>query len=161
MLNRIFPKQFDNHYRGHKLALWLFVPIALANVAIALVAIFRNDGGAQSADGIPLDTFTVAAAQSVIGAVALIGLAKLLLGFLFILALLRYRAMIPLMYLLIVVDYVGHKWLGFVKPIMHVAGTSAGTIVTLALFALSVIGLVLSLWGRGYHTRPGTEAIRP
>ncbi len=32
MLNRIFPASIDNHYRGYKLALWLFIPITLTKV---------------------------------------------------------------------------------------------------------------------------------
>ena len=32
MLNRVFPQRFDNNYRGHKLALWLFIPIVLMNL---------------------------------------------------------------------------------------------------------------------------------
>jgi hypothetical protein len=161
MLSRLFPKQIDNNYRGHVLAIWLFIPIALMNITIAVCAIVLPDGGAQSPDGVPLNTFSAGAAQTVIGVVALIGLAKLLLGLLFILALLRYRAMIPLMYLLLVTDYIGHKWLGLVKPIMHVAGTSTGTIVLVSLFAASVIGLILSLSGKGYHPKQGMESARP
>src|SRR5207249_1651040 len=48
MLNRIFPERIDNHYRGYKLALWVFVPIAFMKIAISLVHIFYRDGGAQS-----------------------------------------------------------------------------------------------------------------
>jgi hypothetical protein len=155
MLNRIFPERIDNHYRGHKFALWLFYPITFMNVAIALVAIFKSDGGAQSADGIPLDTFVSGGAQAVIAVVALLGLASLLLGLLFVLALFRYRAMIPLMYALIVVDYLGHKGILLMKPIVRV-GTPSGGFVTAALFALSVIGLVLSLRGKDYL--PGRES---
>src|SRR5262249_30188981 len=40
MLNRIFPRQFDNNYWGHKLALWLFVPIVFMKVGISLSSIF-------------------------------------------------------------------------------------------------------------------------
>jgi hypothetical protein len=66
-------------------------------VTIPLVAIFARDGGAQSADGIPLDTFGSGGAETVIAVVALLGLSKLLLGFLFVLAAFRHRAMIPLL----------------------------------------------------------------
>lgn len=149
MLNRIFPEQIDNRYRGHKFALWLFYPITFMNLAIDLVAIFKSDGGAQSADGIPLDTFVSGGAQAVIAVVALLGLAGLLLGFLFVLALFRYRAMIPLMYVLIVADYLGHKGILWMKPIARV-GTPSGSFVSVALIALSIIGLVLSLLGKGY-----------
>ena len=156
-MNRIFPKQIDNHYRGHKFALWLLYPITFMNVAIALVGIFASDGGAQSADGIPLDTFGAGGAQAVIAVVALLGLAKLLLGLLFVLALFRYRSMIPLMYVLIVVDYLSHKGILLMKPIVRV-GTPSGGFVTATLFALSVIGLVLSLRGKDYLPRRESES---
>lgn len=146
MLGRLFPRQIDNRYRGHWIALWLFYPLVFVNVAIAAVAIFRADGGAQSADGIPLDTYPAAAAATVIGIGAFLGLAKLLLGSLYTLAAFRYRAMIPLMYALIVTDLVGRKVIVLYKPIVRMAGTATGSYVTWTLFALSVIGLVLSLW---------------
>jgi hypothetical protein len=149
MLNRIFPERIDNHYHGHKFALWLFYPITFMNVVIDLVAIFKSDGGAQSADGIPLDTFVSGGAQAVIFVVALLGLSGLLLGSLFVLALFRYRAMIPLMYVLLVVDYLGHKGIGLMKPIVR-TGTPSGSYVSVALFALTIIGLVLSLRGKDY-----------
>jgi len=157
MLNRIFPERFGNHYRGHKFALWLFYPLVFMQVAIALVAIFARDGGAQSADGIPLDTFASGGAEAVIGVVAFLGLAKLLLDSLFVLALFRYRAMIPLMYVLILVDHLGHKGIGLMKPIVR-DGASSGSFVSMALIALSIIGLVLSLTGRGYSPRQESES---
>jgi hypothetical protein len=36
MLSRILPRQFDNAYRGYRLALWLFVPIVLINMIMGL-----------------------------------------------------------------------------------------------------------------------------
>jgi hypothetical protein len=53
MLNRLFPAQIDNRYRGYRLALWLLYPITFLNAVIDLASIFSPDGGAQSADGIP------------------------------------------------------------------------------------------------------------
>jgi hypothetical protein len=152
MLSRILPERIDNQYRGHKIALWLFYLITFKELAIALAAIFVSDGGAQSADGIPLDTFGSGGAETVIGVVALLGLSSLLLAFLFVLASFRYRAMIPLMYVLIVVDYIGHKGIGLMKPIVH-AGTQSGSLVNAGFFALSIIGLALSICGRGYSPR--------
>jgi hypothetical protein len=150
MLERIFPKCIDNRYRGYRAALWLLYGLTFVNVAIALVAIFRKDGGAQSADRIPLDTYGVAAAQAVIGVVAFLGLAKLLMGLLSVLALIRYRALVPLMYLVLVVDYLAHKGIGWMKPILR-DGTHVGGYVTLILFGMSVVGLVLSISGKRYE----------
>src|SRR5664279_6241177 len=146
ILHVILPERIDNHYPGHWFALWLFYPITLMNLTIALIAIFARDGGAQSADGIPLDTYVAGGAKAVIAVIAYLGLAKLLLALLFILALIRYRALIPLLYLWLVVDYLGHKGIGYLKP-MSRTGTRWGGLVTLTLFALSIVGLVLSLQG--------------
>ena len=144
MWQRLFPKSIDNQYRGHPAGLWLFIPITFVNLVISLVAIFARDGGAQSADGVPLDTFGPAAADAVIAVVAVLGLAHLLLVLLFVLALVRYRAMIPLMYALLVADYFCRKGIRLIKPIPHV-GTPAGVSVSLILIALSLVGLALSL----------------
>jgi hypothetical protein len=153
MLNRILPDQFDNRYRGHRFALWLFFPLTFVNVAIALVAIFRKDGGAQSADGIPLDTFVAGGAETVIGIVAILGLAKLFLGLFSVLALVRYRSMIPLMYVVVVAEQLGRKVSGLMKPIAHV-GTPAGGFVNLTIITLSIVGLVFSLRGKDYLSTP-------
>jgi hypothetical protein len=149
MLNRIFPKQLDNQYRGNKIAIWLFALLIVVNTGISCVAIFKPDGGAQSADGIPLDTYAPAAAQAVIGVVAFLGLANLLLYIVFVVVLIRYRAMIPFMYLLIVLNWLAHKGIGMMKPIVR-AGASPGQYVTWSLFALSLIGLILSVTGKNY-----------
>ena len=152
LLARIFPPQFDNRYRGHKLALWLLYALTFMNLAISLVAIFSRDGGAQSADGIPLDTFGAAGANAVIGVVAFLGLANLLLCLFFLLALVRYRAMIPLTYLFLVVQYLAHKSVGWMKPIPRMATPPSGHLVTMLIFALSLLGLILSLQGQGYRS---------
>ncbi len=149
MLNRIFPKHIDNHYRGMKLALWLFVPITFMKVAISLVHIFYADGGAQSISTIPLDTYTSGGAQNVIAIFARIGLDQLLLALVFIMVLFRYRAMIPLMYVLIIVGYIGLEGIAYMKPLVT-AGTSGANLPHLVLTALSISGLVLSLIGKGY-----------
>jgi hypothetical protein len=156
MLNRIFPKQLDDRYRGHKLALWLLYPLTFMNVGIALVGIFSKDGGAQSADGIPLDTFVAGGAETVIAVVAILGLAKLLLGLLGVLALFRYRAMIPLVFVIIVVDQLGRKGIGLMKPIVRV-GTPTGVFVNLVIIALSLAGLFLSLRGKAYLPAQSSE----
>jgi len=150
MLKRIFPAQFDNRYRGSKIALGIFVLITFMNTSISFTSIFRPDGGAQSADGIPLDTFSPAAAQAVIGVGGLLDLASLLLCVIFIIALIRYRSMIPLLYVLVVTDWLARKGVLWLKPIPRMPGTATGHYVSLGIFAVSVIGLILSLIGKKY-----------
>lgn len=149
MLNRIFPPMIDNRYRGHALGVWLLIPIALQKFGVSLTHLFKADGGAQSISTIPLDTYPPTAAQNIIGLFARMGLEQFLLAGLVVLVLIRYRAMIPLMYALIVVHYVASRVVGQMKPLV-VAGTSGVRTVALVIFVLSVIGLVLSVTGRRY-----------
>ena len=155
MLNRIFPERIDNHYHGHKFAFWLLFPIIFLKVAISLVAVFAPDGGAQSADGLPLDSYGAGGADAVISLFAVWGLSQLLLGLLFVLALVRYRAMIPLIYVLILVELLAKKGIFWVKPIVT-TGTTSAISLSLVLIVLSIIGLTLSLRGAGYE--PGVES---
>ena len=157
MLNRIFPERIDNHYRGHSLALWFFVPITFMKVAISLIHIFYADGGAQSISTIPLDTYTSGGAENVIAIFSRMGLDQLLLGLLFVVALFRYPAMIPLMYVLIIVGYIALEGIIYMKPLVT-TGTSGASLPGLVLRVLSISGLVLSLRGKGYLPMQESES---
>jgi hypothetical protein len=145
MLNRILPQRFDNNYHGHKLALWLFIPIVFLKIGISLSSIFDTYNVVRSADGIPIDTFTSGGAEAVISVTTLLGLSQFLLASLGVLALIRYRTMIPFMYVLFSVEYLAKKWILLVKPIVR-TGVSTSTYVNLLLIALLIAGLFLSLW---------------
>lgn len=152
MLNRILPERIDNRYRGHPLALWLLVPITIQKLGVSLTHLFKADGGAQSISTIPLDTYSPSAAQNIVGLFARLGLEQLVLATLLVLVLLRYRAMIPLMYVVIVAHYVASRGVGYMKPLV-LAGTSGARTPALVIAILSVSGLVLSVIGRGYSDR--------
>jgi hypothetical protein len=144
MLNRILPRQFDNNYRGYKLALWLFAVLILMKLGISLSSIFDTYNVVQSADGIPIGTFTPGGAEAVVSVTMLLGLSQFLLALLGVLVLIRYRAMIPLMYILLLTEYLGKKWILLVKPIAR-TGPSPSTYVNVMLIALLISGLLLSL----------------
>ncbi|HYI11229.1 MAG TPA: hypothetical protein VEK57_19390 [Thermoanaerobaculia bacterium] len=144
MLNRIFPERIDNHYRGHKLALWFFVPVTLMKIGISMVHIFYADGGGQSISKMPLDAYPAGATQNVVALYARMGVDQLILGLLFVLVLFRYRAMIPLMYLVAVTHYIALKAIASAKPIAAAGRSSAGTMALILTF-LTVTGFVLSL----------------
>src|SRR5665213_3439821 len=112
MLNRIFPKQFDNNYRGHWLAIWLFAPVVLARLAMAANSIINTRFVAAGADGIPLDAYNAGGAEAVVLLFALLGLFALLLALQGVMVLVRYRSMIPFMFLLFLIVQVGGKVLG-------------------------------------------------
>lgn len=147
MFNRIFPKQFDNVYRGHWLAIWLLVPVVLGKIAMGTNSIINTRQVLAGADGIPIDSYGAAAADVVTALFALGGLFQLLLGLQGALVLVRYRAMVPFMYLLLLVQQVGAKALLLAHPVVRtgVPTSQLGTAFILAILALTTIGFVLSL----------------
>jgi len=151
-LERLFPRILDNRYRGHLAGLWLFGLLVFVKAMISLVSLVDPARG-YKADGIPLETYSPAAAHAVIGVGAYLDVELLILVLVFVIALVRYRSMVPLLYLLLVVEFLAHKWAGLRFPIVR-AGGGSGSVVTLVMFALMLIGLVLALTGKGYST-PG------
>jgi hypothetical protein len=95
LTDRLLPQRVDNTYPGYKLAIWLFGAVVLMKLAMSLNSIFNGYVVASSADGIPLDTFSSAAARTVVALFAIWGLAHLMICLLCILVLARYRSMVP------------------------------------------------------------------
>lgn len=144
MLTLVFPQRIDNTYRGHPLALWLFALVLLSKTSIALATIFNGRTAAQSADGIPIDSFGPGGAEAVVALFAMWGLGHLMLNVLGIVALIRYRAMIPLVFVLLLTEHLARRWVLAVTPIGR-TGTPAGQYIQLAQIGLMVVGLALSL----------------
>ena len=103
--------------------------------------------GAQSADSISLDTFGASGVEAVVALFATWGLAQLVFSVLGVLVLIRYRAMIPFMFVLFLLEHLARRWILLVKPIAR-TGTPPGIYINLVLLALMIVGLVLSLWRR-------------
>lgn len=147
MSGRLLPERIDNSYGGRKLALWLFGLVVFMKTSIGLGTIFNGRTAATTADGIPLDTFTPAGAQAFLSVFAIWGLAQVTIGLLCILVLVRYRALVPFMFSLLLLEHLLRKLILFVMPIAR-TGTPPGSLINLALVAVMVVGLVLSLRDR-------------
>ncbi|HEV3470866.1 MAG TPA: hypothetical protein VG148_16200 [Pyrinomonadaceae bacterium] len=154
MLERLLPRHVDNAYHGHRAALWLFAALVLMKTGISLNSIFNGYDVAVSADGIPLDMFTPAGAQAVVSAFAAWGLAQLTICLLCVLVLVRYRALVPFMFALLLLEHLGRRLLFQVMPIVR-TGTPPGFYVNLVLLVLMLAGLTLSL--RSRDRRPAEE----
>ncbi len=118
--------------------------LTVITIGRSLAHILLPDGGAHSIATIPLDSFTTNGEATVIHIFALWGLAQLMFGLLYIVVLWRYQALIPLMYLFILVEYTGRLFLTFAKPIVT-DGAAPGAIGNYILVPLALLMLVLSL----------------
>jgi hypothetical protein len=144
MIDKLFPKNIDNHYRGMSIAKWLFVAMTILTVGRSLAHIFLPDGGAQSIATIPLTEFTSNGATVIIGMFAQWGLTQLMFGLLYVLVIWRYQSLIPLMWLFIFFEWTGRLLLGFYKS-FETEGQAPGGIGNMIFPVVAVIMLVFSL----------------
>ena len=115
MLEALLPPRLDDEYRGSRIALWLFALVVAIKSVQSLAIILNGYGTVRDADGIPLDSFTPAVAQTVVAVFAQGSLWRLFFCFLCGLALLRYRNAVPLMFALLSLNYLAAQLvLGFV-----------------------------------------------
>ena len=148
MLSRMFPKQLDNDYRGYQAAIWLLVLFLLVRTfagvsQIGLNPLWTKSEILQGVERVPLDTFDTKAADAVIVLFGWWGATNLMLNILGFIAVVRYRAMIPLVYLLIVGSHIGQVVLADTAPIARMLG--AGASRPIIGVALLLIGLAMSL----------------
>jgi len=148
MLDPLLPPRFDNTYRGHRLALWLLGFLVFSKLAMGLNSVFNGHYVARTADGIPLDSYTPAGTQAVLFLFAAWGLGQAMLGVLGLTALLRYRAMVPFVFALLLLEHASRRLIALAIPIERV-GSPSGPLVNWVLLGVMVVGLALSLWGRG------------
>jgi hypothetical protein len=148
MLDKLLPQRIDNRYSGSKIALWLFGLIVFVHILQSVLVIVNGYSIAQSADGIPLETYPAAAAQTILAIFTLATLRRLIISLICAVVLLRYRSAVPLMFVVLGLNYLGGQLILQFVPIVRV-GTPPGVVMNLIMFVLTIVGLALSLWRRG------------
>lgn len=154
MLERILPRNVDNTYRGHGLALWLFAAVLLMKGVIGVNTIFNGREVAVSADAIPLDAYAPACARAFVSMAAAWALAQLTITLPCVLVLFRYRALLAFAFALLLLEHLCRRLLFTAMPIER-SGTPPGLYVNLIATALMAVGLALSLRGRGGRRAKG------
>jgi hypothetical protein len=145
MLNRLFPKQADNTFDGQRAALWLLGLFVALKVVMGVNSIWNTASVAAGADGLPLDSFDPEAARTVLMLFALISLGQLTLAVIALVTLIRYRAMVPFIYLVLLGEHLTRRFIVQSYDVARTEGISAGGYVNLGLLTLLTLGLVLSL----------------
>jgi len=153
MISRMFPSQFDNDYRGHWLAIWILVFLVGSKLFMGVNVSGLNPWVSTefvltNADSIPIETFGAQERSLVLFLFSAWGLALFVLSLLGLLVLVRYRAMIPLMYLLLGIEQLGRKALSLAHPIARAVepgAISTGVLINWGFVAALVVGFFLSL----------------
>jgi len=147
-LNNLFPRQITNEFPGLRVALWGFYLFTALTLWRSQHHIFSSDGGAQSIATIPIDRYSDSAASTVIGMFALWGLSQLIIGLIYLVAAIRYRSMIPLLFLLSLFEYLMRATYIPAYKSIETVGTAPGAAGNLPFVIFSFAMLVLSLWSR-------------
>jgi hypothetical protein len=155
MLKRIFPERFDNDFRGARPALWLFAALLFLRGMMGFNSIFFTRFVATSADGLDFTSYGPKGTDAVISLYGLLGVAMVLLSLIGVVALVRYRSMIPFLYLVLLIQQIAGKALGLLHPgeTSGAASTHTASAFVVAALALTFVGFILSL-----RTRPQAQA---
>jgi hypothetical protein len=154
VFDRLLPRPIDNRYSGSKVALWLFGLVVFVHVLQSVLVLVNGYSVAQSADGIPLETYPAAAAQTVLALFMLGSLRRLVISLICAVVLFRYRSAVPLMFVGLGLSYLGGQVIFQFVPIVRV-GTPPGLVMNLVMFGLTVVGFALS---RGARKSDGENA---
>ena len=157
IFERLFPRQVDNSFAGYRAALWLLGLLVALKLVMSANSIFNTASVAQGADGIPLDSYGTAAATTVLMLFALMSLGQLTLALFSSVVLIRWRALVPFTYLLLIGEHLARRFIVQSYSVARTEGTPAGVYVNYALLVLLLLGLALSLARRGQHPRGISE----
>jgi hypothetical protein len=145
MLERLFPRQADNRFEGLRPALWLLGLLIFLKLAMSLNSILNTESVAAGADGIPLASYGPAAAREVLLLFALMALGHLAITLIALAALIRWRALVPFIYLVLLGEQLARRTIAQSYAAPGARLTDVAWYVNYGLLALLVIGLALSL----------------
>lgn len=148
---KLLPAKVDNTIYGMKLPTYIFALIAITSTVRSLIHLLSPDGGAASVAGMDL---SVAGANEIIFAFALWGSSQLIFALIQLLVAFRYRSLVPLMYVLLIVEVLLRILVGHIKPVTF-SHTPPGAIGDYVILPLAVLMLVLSLCS---SKKPQSEA---
>jgi hypothetical protein len=140
MIERIFPKQANQSYLGHKAAEYTFALIAMISLIRSLIHVFLPDGGAGVIAGLNLSQ----ASENIVFAFGLWGVSQTILALIQLLVAFRYKSLIPLMYILLILEMLGRMLIGTIKPPVVLA-IPPGGLANWILLPLAILMLYLSV----------------
>ncbi len=156
MLERFLPGQADNRFDGHRAALWLLGLFIALKLVVSLNSILNTASVAAGADGFPLDRFGLEAARAVLMLFALSALGQLVMALICVVVLIRYRALVPFLYLLGLGEFLFRRFIIGAYAVERAGSPAIAWYLNAGFLALLTIGLVLSLIP-ARRTRPSTN----
>ena len=143
----LLPREANNDYRGSPIALYTFCVLTAIVLGRSLIHFFKSDSGVNS-----IATFITFSGDPdpnrlIYMFSALWGTQQLLTVFVFAVVLLRYRNLLPLMYVLLILEACFRMTVGALHPVgeEYYLRTPPGKLANLPLLFVSGLMLYLSL----------------
>lgn len=146
-MNSIFPTTADNNYRGNRIAPWVLLAFVVLFFVRSLIHVFKADGGANSIASIITFSGSPDPDQVIYLLFALWGGQQLVTAFIMAIVLWRYRSLVPLMFLVMIIEQLTRIGAGMLKPLSadFYAHTPPGVTANVPILIIAVVMLVLSL----------------
>lgn len=154
MFSMLFPKVIDNKYRGQWLALVFFLPVLALKTLMGFNVAGFNPAIATrdiliDVDGIPLDSYSAEAATDLLFFANAWGLSLFVICLVGLVALVRYRAMVPFAILLLTIEQVARKAMSVAESGLGLSWPmSLSGMINWGLTIALVLALVLSVMRR-------------
>lgn len=147
-MKKLLPGQADNNYNFNRIIIYVFALLAAVTVGRSLIHVFAPDGGANSIASMIIFSGTPDPNAVVYNIFALWGLSQLLMGFVYVIVLIKYKNLIPLMYVFILIEYVMRMVIGIViKPLgeLYFSRTVPGAVGNYILIPLALLMIIWAL----------------
>jgi len=143
ILQKIFPKNINNDYKGYKIAVYIFMLYSLVSIVRSCIHFFSADAGVGTIAHFDLSQ----GGQSIVFFAALWGSSQLILAFIQILVVFRYRTLLPFMYILLFLEYCFRAIAGIMRAPVFVVGAvkPPGAYLNIIMIPLTIIMLILTL----------------
>ncbi len=147
LLQKLFPPQANNDYKGNRFVLYASVPVLAVLLFRSCVHFLKGDSGVNSIATIIRFSGTPDPNQVIYMFSSLWGSQQLLFVFLFVVVLVRYRNLLPLVYSFLVLEVLFRFVVGFLHPLTsaYYLRTPPGKWGNLPMLLIFSILLFLSL----------------
>lgn len=144
--DKIFPREANNNYNGSKIAFYTLVGIAVVFFFRSIIHFLAPDSGVQMIASITKFEGNPDPNRIVYMFSALGGAMQLIMVILYGIILFRYRNLIPLMFVLLLVETIFRQIVAFIHPLtpIYFESKPPGTYVDLPLFIISILMIYLS-----------------
>ncbi|QEE14514.1 hypothetical protein DSAG12_00327 [Promethearchaeum syntrophicum] len=147
ILKTLLPDNVNNDVKFNKIIVYIFGVLTIFTIVRSLIHIFAPDGGANSIATIVVFSGSPDPNNVIYHIFSLWGLSQLLIGLIYIIVLMKYKNLIPMMFTLMIIEYVMRFVTGIMKPMGDVlTGTPPGALVNLILVPLALGMLIWSFF---------------